>query len=364
MDTVEVKLGDRSYPIEIGQGTLGGLGERLSVLGFRDKVAVVTNPTVRDLYGGMVLEGCRAAGLAPLEIVVPDGEIYKSLAWAGYLYDRLLEGRMERNSPIVALGGGVVGDLAGFVAATFLRGVPYVQAPTTLLAQVDSSVGGKTGVDHPLGKNLIGAFHQPRLVFTDLSALKTLPEREFRNGLAEVIKYGVIADAGFFGFLEERMAQIRGLDMGALAHAVKRSCEIKAEVVSEDEREASGRRAILNFGHTLGHALEAATGYAALSHGEAVALGMVYAARLSLRRGLCGEGDEERIVRLLRAAGLPTTLPKLRFDDLMDYMRFDKKIARNRLTFILTKGVGTVTLDAAVPMELLREVWGELTAGQ
>ncbi|MEK7773341.1 MAG: 3-dehydroquinate synthase, partial [Deltaproteobacteria bacterium] len=279
MHTIRVELGQRSYPIHIERGLLSSIGTRLNDLGFKGRAAVVTNPRVGGLYAKAVCGALEAAGVVPAVITVPDGEEYKTLKEASKVYDGLIERMMERSSPVIALGGGVIGDLAGFVAATYLRGVPFIQIPTTLLAQVDSSVGGKTAVNHPKGKNLIGAFYQPRAVFIDPDALKTLDAREMRAGLAEVIKYGVIWDEGFFSFLEKNAEKL--LTPGdELITAIEMSCRIKAEVVGLDETE-SGLRSILNFGHTFAHAIEALSGYGTFKHGEAVAIGMHMAARFS-----------------------------------------------------------------------------------
>ena len=308
METVRVELGERSYDIEIGTGTLGGLGAKMKALGLSGRVGVVTNETVGPLYAGAVLESLTGAGFAPLLLEIPDGEEYKSLAWAWHLYDRLLSARFDRKCALVALGGGVIGDLTGFVAATYMRGIPFVQVPTTLLSQVDSSVGGKTGVNHPLGKNMIGAFYQPRYVLADVATLNTLPQEEFLSGMAEVVKYGVIYDPAFFEFIETSREAILNKDPDTLCRMIKRSCEIKADVVGKDERE-SGLRAILNFGHTAGHAVESLTSYTGYRHGEAVAIGMVVAARLAHKSGLCGREVEARVESLLSAIGLPVKMP-------------------------------------------------------
>ncbi len=284
MHTVKVNLGDRSYDIELGAG-LDQAGAHLKELGLGQKMALVTNPTIKKLYGRRIVDSLKAAGFLVMSVEVPDGEQYKNLDWANAIYTALLTNGFDRKSALVAFGGGVIGDLTGFAAATFMRGVPFVQVPTTLLAMVDSSVGGKTGVNHPMGKNMIGAFYQPKKVLMDLGVLKTLPREEFLSGMAEVIKYGVILDAGFFDYLERNRDRILSLEPDALTHIIKRSCEIKAEVVSKDEREG-GLRAILNFGHTVGHAVETAEHYT-MRHGEAVAIGMVYASRLAHKTGLC-----------------------------------------------------------------------------
>jgi len=337
---ITVDLGERSYAIEIENGLAGRLGERISALGLWGKAAVVTNPRVGALYAKKVMDGLEQAGFEAVLIEIPDGEEHKTLEEAARVYDRLIEFRMERRDAIVALGGGVIGDMAGFIAATYLRGVPYIQVPTTLLSQVDSSVGGKTAVNHPKGKNLIGAFYQPAAVFIDPEALSTLDEREMRAGLAEVVKYGVIRDAGFFGFLEGHAAEL--LSPGpALVSAIERSCAIKAAVVAADETEA-GLRSILNFGHTFGHAVEAATDYGAFRHGEAVAMGMSAAAGLSAGLGLCAAEVSSRLRSLLSALGLPVSMPDLPPSALVEAMLLDKKVSGGRIRMVLATEIGSV----------------------
>ncbi|MDP2689124.1 MAG: 3-dehydroquinate synthase [Deltaproteobacteria bacterium] len=343
MRTINVELGSRTYPIVMENGLLDGIGARVAGLGFTGKAAVVTNPAVYELYGDRVVKNLVSAGLAPVVIKVPDGEEYKNLNEASAVYDALIGHRMERNSPIIALGGGVIGDMAGFVAATYLRGVPYIQVPTTLLAQVDSSVGGKTAVNHPKGKNLIGAFYQPKAVFIDPWTLHTLEPRELKAGLAEVVKYGVIWDEGFFSFLEANAEGLLKPGSPELSRAIERSCEIKAEVVGRDETEQD-LRAILNFGHTFGHAIEALTGYGAFKHGEAVAMGMALAAELSSILGLCGARDGDRIKGLLRSLGLPSEQPGLSGEAFISSMRLDKKVSASRLRFVLVSTIGKVVI--------------------
>ena len=336
--TLTVELGDRSYPIVIGRGLLGrefDLGEHLA----GGDCLVVTNETVGPLYLDKLLHNLDGHSVA--SIALPDGEAYKTLATMQSILDRLVESGANRDTTIVALGGGVVGDIAGFAAACYMRGVAFVQVPTTLLAQVDSSVGGKTGVNHEHGKNLIGAFHQPRVVLIDTDTLATLPDRELRAGLAEVIKYGAICDAAFFDWLEDNMQDLLARDADALAHAIRRSCELKAEVVAEDEREA-GRRAILNFGHTFGHAIERCQGYGDWLHGEAVAAGMVMAAKLS---GLAAT-EVERLRALIAAAGLPVEPPEIAPEDWMSAMGMDKKVQGKQLRFVLLDGIGTSRVTA------------------
>ena len=340
-ESIVVCLGERSYPIYFSSSTFKGMGDLLRLHISQERVVVITNPTVKGLYGEVVLGSLRKASFDPLIIEIPDGERYKNLRWVSRIYDSLVEAEITRETPLLALGGGVIGDITGFVAATFLRGVPYVQVPTTLLAQVDSSVGGKTGVNHKKGKNLIGAFYQPILVYADVGFLRTLKRRELRAGLAEVVKYGMIKDRQLFSYLEERIGDVMDLESESLLHIVRRSCEIKAGIVEEDERE-KGIRAILNFGHTFGHAIESITGYRRFRHGEAVAIGMVLAARLSESLGLCRAGVSERLVRLLKRIGLPVALPpSIGLDSLIDSMRLDKKrLKEEKVRLILVRDVG------------------------
>ncbi len=357
MHVVKVSLGERSYDIVIGV-KLEELGRRMEGLRTGKKVAVVTNPMVNKLYGAGVLRSLASAGFQALPVEVPDGEQYKTLDWANAVYTALLINAFDRRSPLVALGGGVIGDLTGFAAATYMRGVPFIQVPTTLLAMVDSSVGGKTGVNHPMGKNMIGAFHQPRLVLMDLETLRTLPKEEFLSGMAEVIKYGVIRDRELFDYLDKNREKVLGLEPGPLAHIVRRCCEIKAEVVSKDEREG-GLRAVLNFGHTVGHAVETAENYTR-RHGEAVAIGMVYASRLAHRMGLCDAGVPEGVEKLIGDYGLPTGLsgPKRRpsVTELFDAMQVDKKAEGGKVRFVLPKKIGEVIVTKEWDEEVLREV--------
>jgi 3-dehydroquinate synthase len=360
MDVVSVSLGERSYDIEINS-RLDQIGERVKPLGLGQKIAVVTNPTVRQLYGQRLVDSLKAAGLQVLSIEVPDGEEHKNLDWANAIYTALLINGFDRKSALVALGGGVIGDLTGFAAATFMRGVPFVQVPTTLLAMVDSSVGGKTGVNHPLGKNMIGAFYQPKKVLMDLSVLKTLPKEELLSGIAEVIKYGVIRDAKFFEYLEKNREKILALDPDAVGHIIRRSCEIKADVVSKDEREG-GLRAILNFGHTVGHAIETIENYTR-RHGEAVAIGMVYASKFAHRIGLCDASVPERVEKLIRSYGLPTDLSVLSrkpsVTELMNTMQVDKKAEGGKVKFVLPKKIGEVVITKKWDEAALREMLGK-----
>lgn len=357
---VAIALGDRSYSIDIGTALLHKTSS-FSGLPRASTAMVVTNHTVAPLY----LEQLRSA-LAPvyprvLQVSLPDGEAFKTWESLNLIFDALLANECDRKTVLFALGGGVVGDMTGFAAASFMRGVPFVQVPTTLLAQVDSSVGGKTAINHPLGKNMVGAFYQPQRVVCDLSTLDTLPERELSAGLAEVIKYGPIADMAFLDWIEANMQGLRARDTRALAHAVRRSCEIKAEVVGQDERE-SGLRAILNFGHTFGHAIEAGMGYGQWLHGEAVGCGMVMAARLSARVGLADEAFVGRLQTLVEAAGLPVTAPVLDAADnvgrYLSLMRLDKKSDAGEIRFVLVDGRGAAVVQGA-PDSLVAEVIAE-----
>jgi 3-dehydroquinate synthase len=359
MHTVNVPLEERSYDIEIGM-SLDQAGPQIKGLGLGQKIAVVVNPTVKELYGKRVVESLKAQGFMVMSIIIPDGEQYKNLDWANAIYTALLANAFDRRSLIVALGGGVIGDLAGFAAATYMRGIPFVQVPTTLLAMVDSSVGGKTGVNHPMGKNMIGAFHQPRKVLMDLDVLRTLPKAEFLSGMAEVIKYGVIWDSAFFDYLDSNRDRVLGLDADALTHIVRRSCEIKAEVVGRDEREG-GLRAILNFGHTVGHAIEKAENYT-MRHGEAVAIGMVYASRLAHLTGLCDASVPERVEKLIASYGLPTSLRTLSrkptVQELMDTMQIDKKAEGGKVKFVLPKRIGEVAVTKEWDEGVLKTLLG------
>jgi 3-dehydroquinate synthase len=346
--TINVELGERSYPIVIGSDLLGGNFDLNDQLIGRDCL-IVSNETVAPLY----LDKLKAnlANSETRTVELPDGEEHKTVETANLVLDALVGSGANRDTTVVALGGGVVGDIAGFAAACYLRGVAFIQVPTTLLAQVDSSVGGKTGVNHPQGKNLIGAFHQPQIVLIDTSTLATLPARELRAGLAEVIKHGVIVDIEFFGWLEENMAALLDLDPDAIAYAVQRCCEIKADVVAEDEREA-GRRALLNFGHTFGHAIEHCLGYGEWLHGEAVAAGMVMAAQLS---GI--DSDElNRLQNLLESAGLPTKPPAVGAQAMLDAMGRDKKVLQKKLRFVLLGKLGSAHVSSDVDPLLLEKV--------
>ncbi|MDA8382315.1 MAG: 3-dehydroquinate synthase [Betaproteobacteria bacterium] len=357
MDTLIVDLKDRSYPIYIGAGCLREASLLVPRLA-QPRVAVVTNTTVAPLYLEALTQALQAQGVEVVPIVIPDGEVYKEWKTLNTLFDALLEHRCERKTTVIALGGGVVGDLAGFAAATYLRGVPFIQIPTTLLAQVDSSVGGKTGINHPLGKNMIGAFYQPRAVIADPATLDTLPDRELSAGLAEVIKYGLIRDLPFLDWLEQHMAALVGRDHAALAYAIRRSCENKAAVVAADEREG-GARALLNLGHTFGHAIEAGMGYGTWLHGEAVAAGTMLAARLSQHLGWLGAADVSRVAAILSAARLPVRAPDLGFERYLALMGLDKKVEGGRIRFVLLRRLGEAVLTAEVPEAALRAALAE-----
>jgi len=344
---LQVDLGDRSYPIVIGQSLLSDVdvvGKHVS----GQRVAVVTNTTVAPLYLDQITRTLTAAGKQVTPIILPDGEEEKTWANLMRIFDVLLAEKCDRKTTLIALGGGVIGDMTGFAAATYMRGVPFVQVPTTLLAQVDSSVGGKTGINHPLGKNMIGAFYQPQAVIADTATLGTLPARELSAGLAEVIKHGAITDAAFFDWIEANIGKLMARDAAALAHAIQRSCEIKADVVRQDEREG-GLRAILNFGHTFGHAIEAGMGYGKWLHGEAVGCGMVMAADLSQRLGYIDALAKARVVALVEAAGLPVVAPNLGVERWLELMQVDKKNEGGQIKFILLRPLGTPLITTVAP---------------
>ena len=343
MSTVQVDLGDRSYPIYIGSGLLGQK-ELFSRHIVSKQVLVVTNTTVGSLYLQQLLKSLDGYQVETIEL--PDGEIYKTLKTTETVFDTLIEKRFNRDATLIALGGGVVGDIAGFAAACYQRGIPFIQVPTTLLAQVDSSVGGKTGVNHPGGKNMIGAFYQPRCVVTDTSVLSTLDNRQLRAGIAEVIKYGLIRDPQLFGWLETNMDRLLNREAGALAFAIERSCINKSEIVAEDENE-TGIRAILNLGHTFGHAIETGMGYGTYLHGEAVSIGICLAADLSQRRGWLNDSEIARITDILNNANLPTESPRqLTVDRFLELMAVDKKNLDGRLRLVLLKAIGEAIIVA------------------
>lgn len=359
MQEVSVELKERSYKIIIGRKVIQKLGLRLKE--FRpSNIAIVSNKTVFPLYSDIILKSMNECGITPEVFLIPDGEEYKDSLWASYLYGELLKARFDRDSLLVAFGGGVVGDITGFVASTYMRGIKYAQVPTTLLAQVDSSVGGKTGVNHPLGKNMIGTFYQPSFVFIDVDTLRTLPQREFSAGIAEVIKYGVIADRELFGSLETNIRDIFSIG-DSLVNAIKRSCEIKADIVSKDEREA-GLRAILNFGHTIGHAIETITGYKRFLHGEAIAMGMCAAANLAVKLRVFQKKDAARIKSLIELYKLPVKIPMdIEASDIINAMEIDKKVRAGRLRFILPESIGRVRIEEDVERGLIKEVLKEIS---
>jgi 3-dehydroquinate synthase len=356
---VQIGLGDRAYEVVIGPGLIARAGQELAGVYPRGRTVIVADQHVADLHGRALIESLKSGGIAAGLIVLPPGEETKSFEGLADLSNQLLKLRLDRGDVITAFGGGVIGDLTGFAAAIYKRGIDFVQIPTTLLAQVDSSVGGKTAIDTPLGKNLIGAFHQPRRVLADLDVLKTLPTRELRCGYAEIIKYGLLGDFAFFEQLERDSAQVLALEPRALAHAVNRSVEMKAEIVAEDETE-QGRRALLNLGHTFGHALEGETGFGgALLHGEAVGVGMALAFRFSAMLGLCSGQDAARAAAALAAAGLPTRLADVRLepfsvDRLISHMTQDKKAEGGRLTLVLVHAIGDAFVAKGVEPDKLR----------
>ena len=345
MQTLTVNLGERSYPILFGAGLLRSPTLLALHIPQRD-LLLVSNTVVAPLYAARLKQALSDRRI--IEVILPDGEAHKTLASASRLFDVLIANRLGRDAVIAALGGGVVGDLAGFVAACYQRGIDFVQLPSTLLADVDSSVGGKTAVNHPGGKNMIGAFHQPSAVIIDTDLLASLPERELHAGLAEVIKYGLIWDAAFFSWIEQHIDAILAREATALTYLIHRSCQIKAEIVGRDERE-QGERALLNFGHTFGHAIEAATGYTQWLHGEAVALGMVLAADLSRRMGQLQALEQQRLLGLLRRCGLPVDAPQIGAERAFDYMRVDKKVKSGRVRLVLLHGIGSAVLSADYP---------------
>jgi len=364
VEKVSVQLGSESYAIDIGDGLLAAIGATLQKIEFPRRVVVVTNPTVAGIFVAPVLASLREAGFQADIVQIADGEEFKTVATLTSVYDELIRLGLDRHSGILALGGGVIGDLAGFAAATFLRGIPFVQVPTTLLAQVDSSVGGKTGVNHPLGKNLIGSFYQPKHVLIDVAALDSLPEREFTAGLAEIVKYGIIRDRDFFYWLKDNRQLLAARDHRALISAVMKSCQIKADVVELDEKEES-LRAILNYGHTFGHAVETLSGYGKFRHGEAVSIGMVVAAALSVELGHSSSAELDEISSLLQSFGLPVTPPNLSLDDCLVAMGRDKKVKQGELRFVLNRGIGDCFVTGlADPQTLLASVLFRLTAAE
>jgi len=358
MKKIDVRLGQNSYSVYIGTGILSQTGQRLKESGYSGKAVIITNPVVKKLYGNLVKLSLIEAGYKTTILEVPDGEEYKSLESAGKLYQQLAEFGAERSTVILALGGGVIGDLAGFVAATYMRGVPLVQLPTTLLAQCDSSIGGKTAVNHGLLKNEIGAFYQPKMTVADISTLKTLPTEELTGGLAEVIKYAVIKDAQFFVYLEKHLDLIKALDDNVLETIVAKSAQIKVEVVEIDEKD-TGLRNILNFGHTVGHAVESVTNFQ-VAHGQAVAIGMVAAAKIAAELDILDSGNVTRLKSLLEKAGLTTKLPLTEVKPVMQAMRYDKKVQSGKIRFVLPRAIGQVFITDNVSPAIVEKVLGEM----
>lgn len=356
---IAVDLGPRSYPILVGVGALRSVGARLAALGAGRQTALVSDPSVMALHGPIVVESLQASGFSVTEIRVPEGETAKTLTVAERCWDDCLAAGLDRTSTLLALGGGAVGDLAGFVAATYMRGIPFVQLPTTLLAQVDASIGGKVAIDHPRAKNLIGAFHQPRLVVVDPSALGTLPDPEFRSGLAEVVKHGIVLDAAYFADVEGHVREILTRDLPTLERIIAGSCRLKGRIVEADEREG-GLRAALNYGHTVGHALEAATSFSKWLHGEAVSLGMVAAARIAERLGVTDAETGERQIRLLRQLGLPVAFSGPPPEVIVQAIGRDKKARDGKVPFVLAPRIGEFRLVFDVPPELVSSVLGEI----
>ncbi|MEH2143674.1 3-dehydroquinate synthase [Nostoc sp.] len=355
---INLNLPEQSYEIAIAPSSLDQLGQQMASLKLGKKVLLVSNPTILKHFGERAIASLTSAGFEVASCTLPPGERYKTLNSIQKLYDIALENRLERSSTMVALGGGVIGDITGFAAATWLRGINVVQVPTTLLAMVDSAIGGKTGVNHPHGKNLIGAFHQPRLVLIDPDVLKTLPMREFRAGMAEVIKYGVIWDAELFAQLEasKRLDQLRYVKPESIKFILTHSCQAKADVVGKDEKEG-GLRAILNYGHTIGHAVESLTGYRLVNHGEAVAIGMVAAGQIAVDLGLWQKEDTERQNALIQKTGLPTQLPTgVDIEEIIQALQLDKKVKAGKVRFVLPTEIGVVTVTDEVPSDIIRQV--------
>jgi 3-dehydroquinate synthase len=352
--TIRVGLDERPYNIHIGCGLLANLGTLCRTLPLKGSAAIITNTTVAPLYLHQVKNSLQSAGYSVSAIELPDGEEFKNSATLESIYDELINAGLDRDAFIVALGGGVVGDMAGFAAATYLRGIPFVQVPTSLLAQVDSSVGGKTGINHRLGKNLIGAFYQPRLVLIDLDTLYTLPEREYLCGLAEIVKYGVALDREFFDYLLQEREPLKMRDKNALLHVVASSCAIKASIVERDEREG-GLRAVLNYGHTLGHAVETLAGYGVVKHGEAVAIGMAQIAQVSCQRGYSSREERDRIIELISGFGLATCLPDFPAGEYQKIIEHDKKKRDDGVNFIFNRGIGDFVMEKVTDIGSLLE---------
>ncbi len=359
MEKLRVELGERSYEILIDRGNLSLIGERLLRFSIGKKVAVISNPKISEFYAEKVISSLKKEGFDTYIVLIPDGELYKDYFWAYHILTQLLEAGFDRRSLLIALGGGVIGDITGFVASIYMRGIPYIQIPTTLLAQVDSSVGGKTAVNHPLGKNMIGSFWQPSLVWIDVDTLDTLPEREFISGLSEVIKYGIIWDREFFELLEANREKILRKEKEILIQIIKRACEIKAEVVSKDEREIA-LRAILNYGHTIGHAIETLTGYSRYLHGEAISIGMVYEAKLSAMLGFLEREALERIKNILKNFGLPINLPiNMDSSAMIKTILLDKKNIEGKIRMVIPEAIGKMKINFEISEEDLKKVLNE-----
>ena len=358
---VEVNLGSRSYRIVVASGELQSVGQRLRELSVGTRAALVSDAPVARLYGKTVMASLESAGFTVATIEVPEGEVAKTITTAQHCWNELLAAGLDRTSTVFALGGGAVGDVAGFAAATYMRGINFVQLPTTVLAQVDASIGGKTAIDHPLGKNMIGAFHQPRLVVVDPAVARTLPEREFRSGLAEIVKHGIVLDAAYFAELERDLAPLAARDLEVLERIIGGSCRLKASVIERDEREAELRH-VLNYGHTIGHALEASTGYARYTHGEAVALGMVAEARLARQLGIADDETTARQERMLDALGLPVLAPAIDVEPVVTAMARDKKGKDGRIPFVLAPRIGEFRLVYDVPAAQIRAAIASLAS--
>ncbi len=354
MRKIKVELGSNSYEMRVGDGLLARTGLWLKEKGFSGKAVIITDTTVKDLYGDALSQGLTNAGFKVTTLEVPAGEEQKSLETAGRLYHELTSAHAERTTPILALGGGVIGDLAGFVAATYMRGVPLIQIPTTLLGQVDSSIGGKVAVDHGQLKNTIGVFYQPGLVISDIDTLKTLPATELANGLAEVIKSAAIRNKIFFSYLESSLGRIKPLDVAVLEEIVFQTARIKAEIVEKDEKDL-GLRSILNYGHTIGHAIESASDFQ-LQHGKAVAIGMTAAARISNRMSILDENEVVRLKNIIEKAGLPTEMPNLKIEDIFSAMKHDKKVLQDKVRFVLLKSIGNAFITDEVSLDLVEKV--------
>lgn len=356
MNTINVGLGDRSYPIKVGANAVDSIGDTATDAGFASPVAIITDDTVAPLYAEKVQSSLQHAGFESCTITIPSGEPYKNLNTLSTIYDEMVDQRIERTSGVIALGGGVVGDMGGYAAASYMRGIPFIQVPTTLLAQVDAAVGGKVGIDHKKGKNLIGAFYQPKAVIIDTLTLKTLPERQIRAGLAEVIKHGIIRDRELFDYVSKSLDNIFAVDQVTFQKLIPWNCQIKASVVEQDEREG-GLRAILNFGHTIGHAIEAVAGYDVYLHGEAIAIGMLAEAQLGAKLGITPNDAVDEIHEIFKKANYPLAKPDISSDDLINSMYMDKKVSKGTLRFALPTKIGDTVIHPLHNQASIREVW-------